>query len=352
MRFAPALAGVFQKPGGVTVMRSVYQANIERLKAGEPVTLVTVVEAKGSAPRHAGALMAVFEDGSAEGTVGGGAVENEARKRAQELMGGEGRIHRYNLSGEDAAGLGMICGGDVTLFYHPLPRGSAMAVSIFGDILAAMDERSPRWLAQELNENGSVRMALYGKGGPELGDTLEAEPPRSALPVFSEGERTFFIEPVVRAGRALIFGGGHVSQALVPILSSIGFPVFVYEDRAEFADSARFPGASGTVLCRMDDFLNEYPIVPEDFVVIVTRGHQLDYQVLKQALSTQATYIGMIGSRAKVAATKDRLINDGFAWDDVARVYAPIGLAIGAETPEEIAVSIAAEMIKRRNQLW
>ena len=101
----------------------------------------------------------------------------------------------------------------------------------------------------------------------------------------------------------------------------------------------------------MDDFLNEVEIIPEDYVVIVTRGHQKDYEVLRQVLSTQAFYIGMIGSRAKVAATKDRLMTDGFAWDDVARVYAPIGLAIGAETPEEIAVSIAAEMIKRRSQL-
>ena len=86
-------------------------------------------------------------------------------------------------------------------------------------------------------------------------------------------------------------------------------------------------------------------------MVILTRGHQKDYEVLKQVLCTQATYIGMIGSRAKVAKTKDRLMEDGFAWDDVARVYAPIGLAIGAETPEEIAVSIAAEMIKRRSQI-
>jgi xanthine dehydrogenase accessory factor len=332
-------------------MRAVYQAIIERLKAGEPVTLVTVVESKGSAPRHAGALMAVFEDGSAEGTVGGGAVENEAKKRAQELMDCAGEIRRYNLSRDDAAGLGMICGGDVTLLFNPLPKGNAKAVSIFQDILTARDERSPRWLAQELREDGSVRMALYGKDKLELGDAMEPEPPRGAMPVYAEGEEPRFVDPVVRAGRALVFGGGHVSRALVPILNSIGFPVFVFEDREEFADPERFPAASGVKLCRMDDFLNEFEIIPEDYVVIVTRGHQKDYEVLRQVLRTQAFYIGMIGSRAKVAATKDRLAADGFAWDDVARVYAPIGLAIGAETPEEIAVSIAAEMIKRRSQL-
>jgi xanthine dehydrogenase accessory factor len=194
-------------------------------------------------------------------------------------------------------------------------------------------------------------MALYGRDKLELGEKLEPEPPRGVMPVFVAGDKPSFVLPVVRAGRTLLFGGGHVSRALVPILSSIGFPVNVYEDREEFADPARFPAASGVTLCRMDDFLNEVQIVPEDFVVIVTRGHQKDYEVLKQVLSTQAAYIGMIGSRAKVAATKDRLEADGFEWDDLARVYAPIGLPIGAETPEEIAVSIAAEMIKRRSQL-
>ena len=295
--------------------------------------------------------MAVFEDGSAEGTVGGGAVENAARIRAGELWGGAGEIQSYNLSREDAAGLGMICGGDLTLLFSPLSRGSALAVSIFGDILAAAEARAPRWLAQELREDGSVRMALYGRDGLELGEALEPEPPKGALPAYQPGDRPRFVLPVVGAGRALVFGGGHVSRALVPILSSVGFPVFVFEDREEFAESARFPDAAGVLLCRLDDFSNDVQITPEDFAVIVTRGHQKDYEVLKQVLSTQAAYIGMIGSRAKVAATKDRLAADGFEWDDLARVYAPIGLPIGAETPEEIAVSIAAEMIKRRSQL-
>ncbi len=332
-------------------MRSVYRAIMERLKAGEPVSLVTVVESKGSAPRHAGAVMAVFEGGTTVGTIGGGAVENAAILRGQELLGCAGEIKRYSLTREDAAGLGMICGGDVTLLFHPISKGCAMAVSIFEDILLALDERSPRWLVQELREDGMIRLALYGKTGLELGDALEPEPSRGVMPVFTDGGRPRFVDPVVKAGRALVFGGGHVSQALVPILTSIGFPVYVFEDREEFADKERFPAASGVTLCRLDDFLTEAQIIPEDYVVILTRGHQKDYEVLKQVLCTQATYIGMIGSRAKVAKTKDRLMEDGFAWDDVARVYAPIGLAIGAETPEEIAVSIAAEMIKRRAQL-
>ena len=332
-------------------MRSVYQAIVERLKAGKTLTLVTVVESMGSAPRHAGAMMAVFEDGGTEGTVGGGAVENEARKHAHALIGGVGEIRRYNLSRDDAAGLGMICGGNVTLLFNPIPAGDEATASVFEDILAALDTRSPRWLAQALDASGNVLMALYGKDGLVLGDALKPEPPKGALPIYAEGDQPRFIDPVVRAGRALIFGGGHVSRALVPILHSIGFPVYVFEDREEFADIARFPAASGTILCGMDNFLEEFEVVPEDYVVIVTRGHQKDYEVLRQVLGTQAAYIGMIGSRAKVALTKDRLLAEGFTQDDLARVCAPIGLPIGAETPEEIAVSIAAEMIKRRSQI-
>lgn len=332
-------------------MRTVYRAIVERLKVGEPLTLVTLVQSEGSAPRHAGAMMAVYMDGGAEGTVGGGAVENEARAHARTLIGGAGEIRRYSLTRDDAAGLGMICGGDVTLLFNPIPAGDAATASIIEDILSALDERSPRWLAQELDPSGKVRMALYGKDGFRLGDAMSPEPTMNAKPAYAKGDRQRFIDPVVRAGRALIFGGGHVSRALVPILASIGFPVYVFEDREEFADIARFPAASGTKLCRLDSFSEDFEVNPEDFAVIVTRGHQMDYEVLRQVLSTRAAYIGMIGSRAKVAATRDRLTADGFNQADLARVSAPIGLPIGAETPEEIAVSIAAEMIQRRSKM-
>ena len=332
-------------------MRSVFRAVVGRLRAGEPVTLVSVTEAKGSAPRHAGAYMAVFADGSAEGTVGGGAVEHAAQARAKEIMDGAGEVRRYSLTREDAAGLGMICGGDVTLFFCPIRGGDEGAIAIFEAILAAMEVRTPVWLTQALQPDGAVRMTLHDAKGLMLGELTDAQPARLSKPVFEDGERARFTDPVVRAGRALIFGGGHVSRALSPILASVGFPVFILEDREEFADVNRFPGASGVTLCRFDDFLDEAAVGPEDFVVIVTRGHQADYEVLRQVLCTRAAYVGMIGSRAKVAATKDKLIADGYTWDNVARVYAPIGLAIGAETPEEIAVSIAAEMIKMRSQL-
>ena len=140
-------------------MRPVCRAMVEKLKAGEPLTLVTVVKAKGSAPRHAGAMMVVFADGGAEGTVGGGAVENEARKRAHALLGGEGEVRRYSLTRDDAAGLGMICGGDVTLLFNPIPVGDSSVVSIFEDILSALDARSPPLAGAGI---GCVRQSVHG----------------------------------------------------------------------------------------------------------------------------------------------------------------------------------------------
>ncbi len=332
-------------------MRPFWQSVLDHLRSGEPVALVSVVDSKGSAPRRAGARMAVFADGSVEGTVGGGAVEHAARKFARENITGEGQLRRYSLTRNDAAGLGMICGGDVKLLYQPIPPGESAAAAVFETICAALAERRPCWLTQELSPDGRVQMGLYGSSGLIAGEPFDPEPVRGVRPSLEEGECTRFTDLVSRAGRALIFGGGHVSRALAPILASIDFPVFVYDDRPEFADIARFPGAAGAAVLDLNDRLSEVNITPDDFAVIVTRGHQADYEVLRQVLSTQAAYIGMIGSRAKVQATKDRLRSDGFDWDDLARVYAPIGLAIGAETPEEIAVSIAAEMIKRRSQL-
>ncbi len=332
-------------------MRAFWKAVYDHLKAGEPVALVTVAASKGSVPRGAGARMAVFANGSATGSVGGGAVEHAARAFAQETVAGGARLKRYGLTRDDAAGLGMICGGDVTLLFQPLLPGLGAAEAVSEAVCAALAERRPCWLAQEVLPDGRALMGLYGKDGLLAGDRLDPEPALAARPILETGARIRFTDPVSRAGRALIFGGGHVSRALTPILAGVGFSVFVYDDRPEFADIARFPGADGAAVVDFSDLKREVNVTPDDFAVIVTRGHQADYEVLRQVLPAGAAYLGMIGSRAKVRATLDRLCDDGYDPEEIARVCAPIGLPIGAQTPEEIAVSIAAEMILRRSQL-
>ena len=148
-----------------------------------------------------------------------------------------------------------------------------------------------------------------------------------------------------------MFGGGHVSQELVPMLAHVHFPVVVFEDREAFANPALFPGAYKVIQGDFKDIFASVTLSEQDYVVIMTRGHQADFGVLAQALKKPLSYIGCIGSRSKIAATKERLKALGFPDDCYDRVHSPIGIDIKGETPEEIAVSITAELILHRASL-
>ena len=149
----------------------------------------------------------------------------------------------------------------------------------------------------------------------------------------------------MQSGCVYVFGGGHVAQELVPVISHVGFRVVVYEDRENFARPELFQGVHHTILGSFERISEHITIHENDYAVIMTRGHQSDYEVLRQVLRTQAAYIGVIGSRQKIAATTKRLLEDGISEQDIARLHTPIGLPIKGETPAEIAISIAAEMI-------
>jgi len=172
----------------------------------------------------------------------------------------------------------------------------------------------------------------------------------STQPVVIEfqGER-FFVEPLCSEGSAYIFGAGHIGQKLAQLTKFVGFHTVVLDDREEFANRELLGSADRIVVLRsFDEAMKDLNIDEESYLVIVTRGHVHDKTVLGQALRTRARYIGMIGSRTKRDATYEVLTKEGFAAGDFARVHAPIGLNIGAETPEEIAISIVAELIQAR----
>jgi xanthine dehydrogenase accessory factor len=157
-----------------------------------------------------------------------------------------------------------------------------------------------------------------------------------------------FVEPLASEPVVYVFGGGHVSLQIVPLAARVGFKVVVVDDRAEFADPHNFPEAWKVHQYPFEDVLDKFPVDESSYFVIVTRGHIHDKTVLTQALRIPAKYIGMIGSRRKRNMIYDALLKEGFTKDDMDRVHAPIGLDIGAETPEEIAVSIVGELIKVR----
>ena len=289
--------------------------------------------------------MAVFPNGQALGTIGGGNVEYEAQQLAAELLERGGcALRRFHfVQGDD---LGMVCGGDVTVRFQHLPAGDAQVIAVLRDLMEASAGDLDTWLVLNLQEDAAA-MGTADRNGPRHLDS----PPEdlSALlqnrPALSG---SWLAVPMVRAGGAYLFGGAHAPGALPPPAAAAGFRPVVYDDRPEFADAALFPQAESVLTGDFTDIGRQIALTADDYVVIMTRGHQADYEVLTQTLRSGVKYLGCIGSKKKLALCRERLLAAGFTAEEYARVHAPIGLPIGAETPEEIAVSVTAQLIAVR----
>jgi xanthine dehydrogenase accessory factor len=248
----------------------------------------------------------------------------------------------------------MICGGNVTVHYQYIDPEDQKARALFTDIAGSFDRNENVWIVRRIQNSVLTGMGIRDGNGLRY---LDNAPEEALKPLFTgnsevlSGDPAYYVEPLIRAGRVYIFGGGHVAQELVPVLSHVGFSVVVFEDREAFSDKKLFSGVTDTVLGRFDQIDASVIIHPEDYVVIMTRGHQADFDVLRQVLRTRAAYIGCIGSRKKVEATQKRLVEDGIPREELVRVHSPIGLEILAETPAEIAISIAAQLIRHRAEL-
>ncbi len=316
------------------------------LEGGNPVMLVSILTAAGSTPRGAGAMMAVFRDGRSCGTIGGGNVEYECQKLGHTLLdAGRSAIRAFRFTPGQAADLGMVCGGDVTVHFHCLCGGEPDLAGLFRRAGAAERNNENAWLVRRLEGETVTRLLLVTPTSMAEGLPAELLGERA---VWTQGADSWFAVPVARAGRVYIFGAGHVSAALEPLLERLGFRTVIYDDRPEFADPKRFRGAE-QVICGSFEALGErLTLGPDDYVVVMTRGHQADYEVLAQTLRSGARYFGCIGSRRKLSLCRERLLAAGFTDGDYQRLHAPIGLDIGAETPEEIALSVAAELVAVR----
>lgn len=317
------------------------------------VAMATIVTNEGSTPRTAGAKLLLRPDGAMAGTVGGGLVEAQVLQAARRILeSGKAELLDFNLTGELAAGADMICGGKLRVFLERIDPGRE--TELFTQMGKRLDSGRPCLLATPLDGGGRSLLCGDVAAGAPLDPAL-AQAMRQAgrdiqAPVLFEGPggARLFLEPWIPRPLLAIAGGGHVSRPTAQMAAMAGFRVAVLDDRPEFANAERFPWASEVRTPAMERCLDGLDLGPDASVVIVTRGHVHDALVLAQALRTDAGYVGMIGSRRKRDAVYDRLRKEGFTEADLQRVHCPIGLDIGAQTPEEIAVSIVAELIRER----
>lgn len=324
-------------------MKDMTRSIISRIKRGERVVLCTILASSGSAPRGAGARMAVFTDGTTMGTVGGGEVEYLAAQEALEVITtGNTAIRSFDLAPAQVASIGMVCGGRVTIYYQLLTESELPVLLAMESVLCA-DENA--WLYLRIRD-GRVESFRLVSGK----EAMEDPEHYCAKAVLVKGEPLEYYEPLVRAGRVFIFGGGHVGQALVPVLASVDFRVTVYDKRKELATAEHFPMAENVIFGDYEHIFDKITLKPSDYVVIMTPGHESDYALLEQVLRCETTYVGCIGSRHKIARTQELLRQAGIPEERIKSVHSPIGLPIGAQTPAEIAVCIAAEMILHRSQ--
>ena len=352
-------------------MDEVYGKALELMSKKKVGVLATIIRLTGSGPRGAGTKFLIMEDGSYVGTIGGGLLEAEVLKEAGTVFA-KGKPARLKLSlmGKDVAETDMICGGDVEVFLEPLLPDDEGQIEILknseqiqkrggsGLLVTVID--AERWgkegsLKVFLDSRGERMGGLAGMKNIEeelsraLSQRLQKREPAIAFFEDREGKQVeLFLDPVLSDRFLYIFGGGHVSAQIVPLANKVGFKVAVVEDRLDFADPERFPEAEKVYCYPVDGVVGRFPVDESSYIIIVTRGHLNDKTILEQALRTRAGYIGMIGSRRKKAMIYERLLEEGFTQKDLDRVHAPIGLDIGAETPEEIAVSIVAELIQVR----
>jgi xanthine dehydrogenase accessory factor len=332
---------------------------------GEDLVLATVLSKSGSAPCLAGAKMVVRANGTSIGTVGGGVLEAAAQKKgARVFKSGLAEILSFDLSGEDAASMQMICGGNVKLLVDFLPA-SVPNIAIFRRLRDALQSGEKCYLLAALGKSGAVpqptRRCLVMEDGALSGEfpfpqpwleLLLAKASRSTYPVVETIEdEQFVIERCFVPSTIFLFGAGHVSQQLALLAEMVGFRTIVLDDRSEYANRERFPQADEVKV--LDSFAECFAGMEPDgdsYVVIVTRGHRYDQTVLAQALRTRAGYIGMMGSSRKREELFKVLQQEGFSSPELARVHCPIGLSIKAATPGEIAISIMAELIQSRAQ--
>ncbi|MFH1647333.1 MAG: XdhC family aldehyde oxidoreductase maturation factor [Chloroflexota bacterium] len=335
------------------------------LDRGSPLVLASIVKQQGSAPRHAGARMVIGADGRSYGTIGGSLLEAGAIEAATSVIAARlSKLIDFDLTGQDTNVPGMICGGTATVLLEYL-GATPENIDFFRRLHDAVMDGDDVTLVTLYRAAGNAvsdtrHCLLYHDGkmagecplsGADLQNLAAAARGAGSAAVIGIKDWQVVLEPVRKTRKLYCFGAGHVAKPTAHLAALVGFRVVVADNRAEYASTERFPDAHDVRL--ISDYrraLDGLDIDADSFIVIFTHSHLSDRFVLEQALKTDAGYIGMIASRKKREAVYRALREKGVTPEELARVHSPIGLDIGAETPEEIAVSIVAELIQERSR--
>ena len=352
-------------------MKNIYLQITEEANLKTSLVLATVTRTRGSTPQKPGSSALFSPEGLVCGTVGGGIVEGTVQKRAIEAISSKKSGHyTFNLYNDISKTEEAICGGEITVLIDADPSGS---MPVFHQVRKSIQERTPGvlitvvtgidestvlidrcWMSN--SSVPSIRSEILDRITPAVkemiasGNSYDYREIITSLPE-NVASSMIFLEPVFPPEHLVIAGAGHIGRALARLGSFLGFEVTVIDDRSEYANKENIPDADHIIVKEIGRAMSELKMTDDTYVVIVTRGHKDDAEALKPCIGSGLTYTGMIGSRKKVTAMRDNFIEKGFAtkeqWD---KIHTPIGLDIGSQTVEEIAVSIAAQLIQVRNK--
>jgi xanthine dehydrogenase accessory factor len=344
-------------------MREVFLEICQTLLNGQELAVASIINDRGSTPRSSGSKMIVYPNGDISGTIGGGAVEGDVSQRALRLLKtGGAEIVPYDLSQNGhAEQMDLICGGQIKVLIEHLAVNDEN-VKLLGAAHEELKMSRPFWWIGKITDvdgrlqvQHAIQKIEKVFAGPqhfklEIQKLVESDTHVfNGLRFVEFDKRAYLIESIIPPETLFLFGAGHVAKEIAALGKRVGFRIIVFDDRAEFANADSFPDADETIVCPgFTEVFNGVNTTTNDFIVIVTRGHSFDKQVLAQALQTKAGYIGMIGSRRKREAIYKELIDQGVKQSALEQVFCPIGLAIDAETPAEIGVSIVAQLIQHR----
>ena len=344
-------------------MQDLLRQLFDSISAGRPAAWCRLVETRGSTPQKAGAAMIVFPDGSQAGTLGGGCVEAEVKRRALGILSqGRAEVISFQLDSDYGWDDGLICGGRMQVLVEPL-RGEE-SLGYFRRLHELLDSRRGccEAIVFDAEKSGLPAPACYlfdaqsdlqaccGAGQQDVPPLVaDNMPSLGSRPRASAAQGVAYL-PVLPRCRLLVVGGGHVGQAVGNLAQELDFDVWVVDDRQEFVSRERFPNAQRLVCGQIDRVLPELEITPDTYCLIVTRGHNHDEEALYHLADRGARYVGMIGSKRKIKLIFDDLLAEGMRPEALEQVYAPVGIDIGSQTVPEIAVSIVAELIAHRNR--